>query len=135
MAFNWGSRSLKRMRGVHPDLIRVMNRALSMSSVDMTVLYLGGRRTRAQQRELVRKGASKTMRSRHLTGHAIDVAPLIGGKPSWAWPAYYPLAETIKEAARLEGVPIEWGGDWKSFKDGPHWQLPRRHPYIDPVPY
>jgi peptidoglycan L-alanyl-D-glutamate endopeptidase CwlK len=66
------------------------------------------------------------MNSRHLTGHAIDVAPLINGKVRWDWPLYHRLALTIKGAAVLEKVPIEWGGDWKSFKDGPHWQLPFR---------
>jgi N-acetyl-anhydromuramyl-L-alanine amidase AmpD len=64
------------------------------------------------------------MKSRHITGHAVDIAPVIDGQPSWSWPLYYKLAPQVKAAAKAVGVPIEWGGDWKSFKDGPHWQLP-----------
>lgn len=117
-----GSMSLTKLKGVHPDLVRVVRRAAQIAPVEFTVLE--GVRTLSRQRELVAKGASKTMRSRHLTGHAVDIAPLDKGKVSWHWPHYYPLADAIKEAARLEKVPLEWGGDWKSFKDGPHWQLP-----------
>ena len=54
----------------------------------------------------------------------MDIAPLIDGKVSWHWPHYYTLAEAVKQAAKDVGVAVEWGGDWKSFKDGPHWQLP-----------
>jgi len=83
-------------------------------------------RTLARQKKLVASGASKTMNSRHLTGHAVDIAPLVGGKVSWEWPLYHRLAPIVKQAALDEGVRIEWGGDWRSFKDGPHWQLPWR---------
>lgn len=111
-----------KLAGVNPDLVRVVRRAALMSKAPFQVLE--GVRTIARQRQLVAKGASKTLNSRHLTGHAVDLAPLEDGKVSWAWPLYYPLAKTIKEAAKKEGVVIEWGGDWTSFKDGPHWQLP-----------
>lgn len=123
MTFAFGSRSLKRLEGVHPHLVRVMQRAIGMAERDFTVLE--GLRTLARQKQLVRAGASQTIRSRHITGHAVDVAPIAAGVVRWDWPLFYPLAETIKEAARLEDVPIEWGGDWK-MKDGPHWQLPWR---------
>jgi len=111
----------------HPDLAKVIIRAAALSDIDFTVLEV--LRTVARQRELVAKGASKTMRSRHLPGangksHAVDIAPLDGGQVSWAWPLYHRLAPIIKQAALEVGVPIEWGGDWKSFKDGPHFQLP-----------
>jgi len=68
--------------------------------------------------------ATKTMNSRHLTGHAVDLAPMLGGKVSWDWPLYHRLAKTVKAAAAAEKVPITWGGDWRTFKDGPHWELP-----------
>lgn len=120
-------RDRTRLDGVHADLVRVFERAARMTTVPFLVLE--GLRTRQRQRELVARGASQTMNSRHLTGHAVDVVPLIDGDVSWDWSDYYVLAPIIKEAAKLEGVPLEWGGDWKSFKDGPHWQLPRnRYP-------
>lgn len=121
MAFKFSQRSLDRMKGVHPDLIAVMELAIQRTPIDFTVLE--GVRSIERQRKLVRSGASKTMNSRHLTGHAIDIAPLAGGEVSWDWPLYHKLAPVIKGAAADLGVDIEWGGDWSSFKDGPHWQL------------
>lgn len=121
--FELGRTSLLRLGNVHNDLQRVVRRAITMTPIDFTVLE--GMRSLARQRQLVARGASKTMNSRHLTGHAVDIAPLDDdGDVSWDWPLYHQLAPIIKEAARLEGVPIEWGGDWRTFKDGPHWQLP-----------
>lgn len=119
--FSFGKRSKQRMKGLHPDIVEVMNLAISRSPIDFTVLE--GLRSKERQQELVRKGASKTMNSRHLTGHAIDVAPLLNGQVSWDWPLYHQLAPVIKEAAEELDVDLEWGGDWTSFKDGPHWQL------------
>lgn len=132
MTFKLGELSLNRLRGVHPDLVRVAKRAIEITDIDFTVLE--GLRTLDRQRQLVAKGASKTLNSRHLTGHAVDLAPVIDGKVSWDWPLYHKLAKAVKQAARELGVPIEWGGDWKSFKDGPHWQLPwKAYPADAPV--
>ena len=115
--------SQNRLVGVHPDLIRVVLRAAKNGAPAFRVIE--GVRSIERQRELVKRGASRTMNSRHLTGHAVDIVPIDdNGKVSWDWPLYHPLAKAIKEAARKEGVPIEWGGDWRNFKDGPHWQLP-----------
>lgn len=126
MPFAFGERSLSRLAQAHPDLRRVFMRAIAMSPLDFTILEV--LRTPERQRLLVAQGASRTMRSRHLPhpvfSHAVDAAPVINGQVSWDWPLYRRLAPVIKEAARLENVPIEWGGDWRSFKDGPHWQLP-----------
>jgi len=124
MPYSFGSRSLRRLEGIHPDLRKVMDRAIATTDIDFTVLE--GMRTMSRQRKLVASGASRTLRSRHLTGHAVDIAPLVDGKVSWDWPIYHRLAPTIKKAAQDVGVKIEWGGDWRSFKDGPHWQLPWR---------
>lgn len=118
----WSAASLKRLAGIHPDLRRVMDRALQETPLDFRVIE--GLRTLARQRQLVAAGASQTLRSRHLTGHAVDIAPLVAGVIRWDWPAYHRIAPAIKLAAQAEGVPIEWGGDWRSFPDGPHWQLP-----------
>lgn len=116
------ARSLSRLEGVHPDLVKVVKAAATLSPLRFTVLE--GLRTVARQRELVAKGASQTMRSRHLNGHAVDIAPLDDrGQVSWDWPLYHRLAPAMKRAAKEAGVAITWGGDWVSFKDGPHWEL------------
>lgn len=122
MSIVLGQRSLSRLEGVHPDLVRVVKRAAAMSSLDFTVLE--GLRTTARQKQLYDQGATKTMNSRHITGHAVDLAPMIGGTIRWDWPLYHQLAEVVKAAAKAENVPIQWGGDWRTFKDGPHWELP-----------
>jgi peptidoglycan L-alanyl-D-glutamate endopeptidase CwlK len=118
----FSARSEKNLVGVHPDLVRVMRRALEIAPVDFMVIE--GLRTVERQRQLVAKGASQTMRSRHLTGHAVDIAPVVGGTIRWDWPLYDRLAVAVKQAAREVFVQVEWGGDWTTFKDGPHWQLP-----------
>ncbi len=114
--------SRRRLKGVHKDLIKVLDRYLEIGTLPIVVTE--GLRSLATQKKNVAKGASKTMRSRHLTGHALDIAPTVNGVPSYAWPLYYKLAKEFKQAAKDVGVKVEWGGDWVSFKDGPHWQLP-----------
>lgn len=121
---NFSARSLKNLQGIHPDLRRVVDRALILSPVDFTVIE--GLRTKERQAQLVKQGASKTLKSRHITGHAVDLVPIgKDGKASFAWPLYDLLAPAVKEAARLEGVKIVWGGDWATFRDGPHFELDR----------
>lgn len=122
MTFKFGQRSEERLKDVHPDLVKVVRRALEISKVDFAVLE--GIRSPERQAQMVKSGASQTLNSRHLTGHAIDVAPVVGNQVRWDWPLYYPLAEAMKAAAAELNIPIEWGGDWRKFKDGPHWQLP-----------
>lgn len=124
MAYVLGQRSLARLEGVHPDLVRVVKRAIEITPVDFSVIE--GRRTLARQRQLVASGASKTLNSRHLTGHAVDIAPYVGGTIRWDWPLFHKLAPAVKQAAQELGVPIVWGGDWRTFKDGPHFELDRR---------
>ena len=115
-------KSLEKLSGVHPDLVRVILKAAELSPVEFVVTE--GLRTIERQSELVKKGASKTMRSRHITGHAVDLAPKVNGQVRWDWPLFYKLAPAVKLAASSLKIPIEWGGDWKTFKDGPHFQLP-----------
>ena len=122
MTYRLGSKSKERLTGVHPDLVKVVNRAIQITDIDFTVLE--GLRTVERQRQLVKAGASKTMNSRHITGHAVDLAPLLNGAVSWDWPLYHKRAKHVKQAAKDVGITIEWGGDWRTFKDGPHWQLP-----------
>lgn len=122
MSIILGARSLSRLQGVHPDLVRVVQKAATMSDLDFTVLE--GLRTVERQKQLFAQKATKTMNSRHITGHAVDLAPMIGGKISWDWPLYNRLSKIVKAAAVAEKVSITWGGDWRTFKDGPHWELP-----------
>lgn len=122
--------SLAKLRGVHPDLVRVVTRcARDWKDKTFQFIITCGPRTLEEQKLLVRKGASKTMRSRHLVAkngyaHAIDVAATLNGKVRWDWPLYAKIAVAMKAAAKAEGVPIEAGLDWKTFRDGPHYQLP-----------
>ena len=121
MSYQLGSRSLQNLSGVHPDLVAVVKLAISKTAQDFTVLE--GIRNINRQRELVKAGKSTTMNSRHLTGHAVDLAPW---PISWEWEGFYPIADAMKEAAEELDVNLEWGGDWKSFPDGPHFQLSRK---------
>jgi len=122
MTYQLGPGSRKKLEGVHPDLVRVVSLAIGLSTVDFSVIE--GLRTAERQAELVRAGASQTLKSRHLTGHAVDLVPLVEGKIRWDWPLFHPLAVAMKEAARQLNIPLEWGGDWAKFPDGPHFQLP-----------
>jgi peptidoglycan L-alanyl-D-glutamate endopeptidase CwlK len=124
MSFVLGSRSRARLKGVHPDLVRVIELALTYSPHDF--LITEGLRTVARQKALLEAGASRTMNSRHITGHAIDFAVLIAGKVRWDWPLYGPVADAFKRAAKELKVPIVWGGDWVSLRDGPHIELRRK---------
>jgi peptidoglycan L-alanyl-D-glutamate endopeptidase CwlK len=115
-------RSVKNLQGVHPDLVSVIYRANELDPDSFVVIE--GLRTHSRQAELFARKATRTMKSRHLTGHAVDLMALVNGEGRWDWPLYAEIAKTVKEAARIEGVPIAWGGDWTSFKDGPHFELP-----------
>ena len=122
--------SEKRLKGVHPDLVRVVRRcAADWRDKTFTWIVTCGPRSIEEQRLLVKKGASQTMRSRHIpakngVSHAIDVAAVLDGKVRWDWPLYVKIAVAMKSAAKAEAVPIEAGLDWKTLRDGPHYQLP-----------
>jgi peptidoglycan L-alanyl-D-glutamate endopeptidase CwlK len=115
-------RSIERLNGVHPDLVLLVHEAIKITEVDFGVTC--GLRTAEEQAKLLAEGKSKTMKSRHLTGHAVDLVAYVDGKVTWEWEAYEKIAKAMKSAADTAGVPIEWGGDWMTFKDGPHFQLP-----------
>lgn len=149
-----GKRSLQELQGVHPDLVAVVKRAIEPTPQDFTVH--DGLRTIEQQRELVGKGASTTLKARHLTGHAVDLVPIINGKVRWEWPPIYRIAEAVRAASLELAIPIRWGGAWdveftsstdsaedlvhdytarrrsqgkRAFIDGPHYELPKdRYP-------
>ena len=119
--FKLSQKSLDRLSGVHPDLVAVVKRAIEITEVDFAVLE--GVRSKARQEQLIKAGASQTMRSRHLTGHAVDLGAYVGGSVRWDWPLYDKIALAMKAAAIELQIAIEWGGDWRTFKDGPHFQL------------
>lgn len=113
MSYKLSQRSIDRLKGVNPDLVSVVKLAIERSDVDFTVTE--GLRTKERQRELVA--------SRHITGHAVDLVAYVNGI-RWDWPLYEKIAKAMKQAAYELNIKIEWGGDWKSFKDGPHFQIP-----------
>jgi peptidoglycan L-alanyl-D-glutamate endopeptidase CwlK len=145
-----GDKSLKELKGVHDDLLKVVKRALELSVQDFAVH--DGKRTLEEQKKLVASGASQTLDSRHLTGHAVDLVPVVNGKLRWEWEPIYKIAEAVRVAAKELSVPIRWGGAWdisftdsddrpedlvedytrrrkkagkKAFLDGPHFELPK----------
>lgn len=116
--------SLSKLEGIHPDLRRVVMRTAELSPIDFVITE--GRRSLRRQHMLVEAGASHTYNSRHLTGHAIDFAPVIGGEITWKWPPFRTIARTFKDTGFDLGIPVAWGGDWRDFRDGPHIELDRR---------
>jgi len=152
--FKLGAKSLAELEGVHPDLVGVVKRALELTVQDFGVH--DGKRTLEEQKKYVANGASQTLDSRHLTGHAVDLVPYINGKLRWEWDPIYRIADAVRRAAQERSIPIRWGGAWdivltdsdgptedlvagysarrkaaglKVFIDGPHFELPKnRYP-------
>jgi peptidoglycan LD-endopeptidase CwlK len=117
--FILGRRSRDNLKGVNPDLVRVVVRALELSPVDFTVIE--GLRTPERQAELMKQGFTRTLKSRHIIGQAVDIVPL---PVDWNNPApFHLVADSMKKAADELGVKITWGGSWVSFKDLPHYQI------------
>lgn len=129
--------SKERLSKVHPDLQKVVNRAVEiineLGTNDWFVVS-EGLRTLERQRELFKQGLSQLEnKGRHLQGHAVDIAAWIDKDKDqvvdrdeiyWTKEEYIRLNVIFRQAAKDVEVPIEWGGDWKSFKDRPHYQLP-----------
>jgi len=126
--FYLSNRSKTRLLGVHPDLVKVVELALSLTEHDFSVIE--GVRTVEKQREYVTSGASQTMNSRHITGHAVDLYPV--GRPT-PWEKCPIIADAMFRAAKRLKIQIRWGGDWdmdgdskdERFYDGPHFELLR----------
>ena len=119
--YRFGATSKKRLAGVNPDLIGLCYRALSLSPHDFGISE--GMRTLERQRELLAAGKSTTLNSYHLRGAAVDFAVYVGGKVTWDLKYYKEVADAFKLAAEEYGMRITWGGDWRSFVDGPHIQI------------
>jgi peptidoglycan L-alanyl-D-glutamate endopeptidase CwlK len=110
MAFKLSQRSLDRLDGVKPQLIELVKRAIEITTIDFGVIE--GLRSEERQKELVAKGASKTMKSKHLDGNAVDLMAYLDGKACWEIPVYEPIADAMKTAAIECGTEIRWGGAW-----------------------
>lgn len=151
MAFRLSKRSEERLEGVHPDLVEVVRLAIQITPHDFGVSE--GVRDLDRQRDLVRRGLSQTLDSRHLTGHAVDLVAMDGRSAVWDWPAYYVIADAMMTATRARDTALRWGGAWhvtdiretelpaeelssdyvtlrrsegrRPFLDGPHFELPR----------
>lgn len=121
--YKLGQRSRLRLKGVHPDLVKVVEHAINLSAVDFTVLE--GLRTPERQKLLRDSGASQTLNSRHITGHAVDLGAFVDGEVRWDWPLYHKIAAAMKQAAKDVNVKIVCGADWMRFPDGPHFELDR----------
>ncbi len=129
------ARSEARLQGVNPRLVAVIRRASEISPIPFIVTE--GLRSQQRQAELVKAGASRTMNSRHLTGHAVDIAPMVGGQVRWDWPLFLQLAQFVGQAAKDLDTAVVWGGTWAllearayaaselhtRFPDGPHFEL------------
>lgn len=109
-------KSQRLLQGVHPDLVSVVERASELTQFRITE----GLRTKERQKKLVAEGKSRTMNSRHLTGHAIDFVTPTG---SYDDAEMTKIAEAFKAASGELGIQIVWGGDWPKFRDTPHIEL------------
>jgi len=110
MAFKLSKRSMSRLEGVNPKLVKVVTTAITISKIDFGVIC--GLRTIEEQRELVAKGASQTMKSKHIEGNAVDLMAYIGGRGSWEMNLYDDIADAMKIAADEHNIQIRWGAAW-----------------------
>lgn len=121
MTYKLSQKSLDRMKGVDDDLVKVIKRAIELTFVDFSVLE--GMRTLDRQKEIMAAGFTQTMKSKHLIGRAVDLGALKDGKITWDKQPYVDISKAVKQAANELGISIRWGGDFKSFFDGPHYEL------------
>jgi peptidoglycan LD-endopeptidase CwlK len=129
MTFRLSQTSLKKLDGVHPDLVNVCHEAIKRTKVDFGITC--GVRTQEEQKKLYAQGRTEpgkivtwTLDSRHRTGHAVDVVAYIDGEVSWDEKYYDLIAEAFLEAAAALKVPLVWGGNFQK-PDRPHMELNR----------
>jgi len=136
--------SLSRLEGVHPNLVQIVKRAIQITDQDFMVvegvrtreqcmINWGKGRTAAQckARGIAEKYAQPTLAkvtslsdpfaSKHVKGHAVDLVPW---QIDWNdLTKFKAISIAMKQAAKDLGISMAWGGDWKSFKDYPHYEL------------
>jgi peptidoglycan L-alanyl-D-glutamate endopeptidase CwlK len=117
--FKLSGRSIDKLEGVKPELVEVVKKAIELTKVDFGVIE--GLRTEEKQRELVAAGASQTMKSKHLTGDAVDLMAYVNGRGCWELNVYDEIADAMKEAAYELDVMIRWGAAW-NIKDLALWE-------------
>jgi peptidoglycan LD-endopeptidase CwlK len=110
MSFRLSDRSLSKLQGVDEQLVATVKLAILITKVDFGVIC--GIRTMEEQRALVEKGASQTMRSKHLDGKAVDLMAYIGSRGSWELNLYDDIADAMKQAATETGAVLRWGAAW-----------------------
>jgi len=110
MTYKLSQRSLDRMEGVDERLVAVVKHAITATKTDFGVIQ--GLRTTEMQKALVAKGASQTMKSKHLDGLAVDLMAYIGGRGSWELNLYDDLADAMAEGANAVGCKVRWGAAW-----------------------
>ena len=130
-SYKLSHRSIDRLSGVHPLLVKVVSEAIKISAIDFSVIE--GARTLEKQKEYVAAGKSKTLNSYHIprmvkgidepVSCAVDLAAIGDGTAIWDRLHYYPIAYAIRTSACKLGVKITWGGDWRTFKDYVHFQI------------
>jgi len=138
-------KSNELLQQVHPDLAKVVRACATVFPGVFQVTE--GRRDLERQKMLVAKGKSKTLKSRHLTGHAVDLTLFVDGQPTWKNPKDYTnLSIYMLKAAKDAGVHVRWGGDFdedgvpayedtdSKFFDGPHFELSHKeYPALGPA--
>jgi peptidoglycan L-alanyl-D-glutamate endopeptidase CwlK len=120
MPYSLGQRSLAQLEGVHPLLASVVRRAIKLTTQDFNVQE--GLRSIETQRLYVKRGASRTMASKHLKqpdghGHAVDLVPWLNGQPRWEWPLIWAIAQAVDTAATELKAPLVWGAVWDRRMD------------------
>ena len=121
MTFSLSQKSIDTMNGVKDPLVNIVKRAIQISEIDFKVLE--GVRTLERQKELYARKVTQTLNSKHLTGDAVDLGALKDGQITWDKQSYVTVAKAMKQAAKELQVNIRWGGDFKTFFDGPHFEL------------
>ncbi len=121
MAYRLGTTSKRRLKGVHPRIVSVINHALIYTEQDFSVVE--GVRLMKTQEEYVARGVSRTLNSKHLVqkdgfGHAVDLVPWVAGGLRWELEPCLPVAEAVRRAAFALGVRIRWGGAWRVLGRG-----------------